>query len=124
VRFHPSLETVKVSRIMQYLPFAFSPRISRDGFGVEVSGYLLIPEQYFKDVVHFMSGLESKGYLIKKEISKYSKFRVTRNLNAFRTTFPLLNPKKKYPLRVSIPYSYLISSNTSVILFWYNTFGI
>ena len=96
VRFHPSLETTKVSRIMQDFPFALSPRISRDGFGVEVSCYLLIPEQYFKDVVHFMSGLESKGYIIKKKISRYHKFRVTRNLNAFSTKSPLLNPKKKY----------------------------
>lgn len=94
--FHPIIENAKIRKLINQLPFFILPSISKNDFGLNISGYLLLPEIYLKDLIRFFEKMEESGYLIDKKLYLISGPSTTFNLNFFKAyTTPLLNPSRQ-----------------------------
>jgi len=95
--FHPIIGNAKIRKLIDQLPFFLLPYISKNDFGLNISGYFLLPEIYLKDLIRFLEKLEKEGYLIYKKLYLISTPISTTNLNSLRShRAPLLNPNRQY----------------------------
>ncbi|KKK45555.1 hypothetical protein LCGC14_0853540 [marine sediment metagenome] len=86
-QFNPLLNKSKVLRIITKLPFIVWPRFYYNGFGVEITCFFLIPDNYVSDLLSFLENLH--GYLIEGfNIYKFNtKDNIYRNYNFYRDVF-------------------------------------
>ena len=94
--FHPTIGNAKIRKIINQLPFFLLPYISKNDFGLNISGYFLLPEIYLKDLIRFLERLEKEGYLIDKKLYLISAPSITTNFNSLRShNVPLFNPNRQ-----------------------------
>ncbi|MBD3197876.1 MAG: hypothetical protein GF317_22685 [Candidatus Lokiarchaeota archaeon] len=115
--FNPSIQLPILFEFIKQLPFFISPKISRDGFSVEVFGYFVIPEIYLRDLKDFLVACEDLGYLIDKKViilDKYYHISNLNNLKEFNIGKKLINPLlresiEKNIIQFEINYSATVS---------------
>jgi hypothetical protein len=96
MKFHPRIENAKIRKMITQLPFLISPSSSKNDFGLDISGYFLLPEIYLKDFIELLEKMEEAGYLIDKRLYIISAPSLRINLNLFKTSLtPLINPNKQ-----------------------------
>ncbi len=108
LRFNPTLEKTKVDLVVEKLPFFIQTKSSESNFAVEVSGWLVVPRVYLKDVYYFLEKLNQHGYTIDKTCILYNKVGNDLNLNYFRDFHNknrIVNPNhKKYEKKYEINF--------------------
>lgn len=87
LRFNPSINTSKIREILKIFPFSISPKISKCDFGYEVLGYIIVPRNYYNDIINFIKKLEESGYIISKKCLNLNRGTIFLNLNYFREGF-------------------------------------
>lgn len=84
LEFNPSLKKKDINLILKEFPFIISQRSSRTNFSVEIYGYCILPNNYYKDFVEFIGKLEDYGYIIRKNCFLYKTVTYFKNLNYLR----------------------------------------
>ncbi|MHA2007428.1 MAG: hypothetical protein ACW980_08920 [Promethearchaeota archaeon] len=140
LRFNPLLSKTKVFKVIENIPFLLSPKISRNGFCLEISGHIPLPRIYQKDLYGFIEKLKTHGYIIKTSCILNNNIENNLNLNYFKENFQkyiLLNPKftdyePKYELKYKIGFGTdFIKQNLDILDFlifdrikWYSVTGL
>ncbi|MFW9879272.1 MAG: hypothetical protein ACFFG0_39850, partial [Candidatus Thorarchaeota archaeon] len=108
MRFHPKLKIKKIYAIIKQFPFFIWPNYSRNGFGLEVWGYILLPEAYLNDLINILDKLYLEGYLHRKKLFIITKPMYSINLNCFRLQNKvLINPMKRdYKTQYEIEFDF------------------
>lgn len=110
--FNPFLDKAKIDLIIEKLPFFIYSKSSESYFSVEVSGWFVFPLGYQKDLLNFLSKLESFGYIIKKVCCLIENSENFLNLNYFREFYKkgrIINPNhtqynEKYEIDFKIDF--------------------
>ncbi len=95
MKFHPLIEVAKIFDIIKKIPFFTIPAFSKFNFGIEVTGYFILPEIYKNDLNSFLEKLETEGYLIEKKLFIIESSAYTTNLNRVTSKNIILNPNRK-----------------------------
>ncbi len=99
LRFHPLITKDKVDLIIQKLPFFLNSKSSESYFAIEVSGYIIAPLAYLKDICNFIDKLEQYGFITNKICFFDSKYENNLNLNYFREFYKkgrIINPNNRH----------------------------
>jgi len=84
LKFNPILNIQQIYKIIAQFPFFVSPKISRNSFAIDISGYVVIPRVYLDDFITFIKKLEDFGYISKSYCLLFNSNEHFMNLNYFR----------------------------------------
>ena len=112
LRFNPLLNKKKIFKIIENFPFFLSPKISRNGFSIELFGHVPLPIVYEQDLIKTLEKLKSYGYITRTYCIENHLTRSNLNLNYFKENlqkYKLLNPnlknyERKYEIELSLNY--------------------
>ena len=119
LKFNPILNIQQIYKIIAQFPFFISPKISRNSFAIDISGYIVIPRVYLDDFIGFIRKLEDFGYTIKQYCLLFNSNENFLNLNYFRAHSKyhrIVNPdhseyKRKYEIECKTYYKHQKNSN-------------
>jgi len=112
LKFNPIIETAKIYEVIDQFPFFTALKIFRNGFGLELSGYFVIPRVYLEDLRKFIQKMKDHSYLIDSCLLLSNEQTQNVNLNylrEFSQNHLLINPnhrnyKKNFELEFKIDY--------------------
>lgn len=99
LRFNPLLKKKDILKLIKEFPFLSTPKITRNTFAFDLSGYIVIPKIYLDDFMKFIAKLESFGYIINQFCLLWNKNTHFLNLNYFKQyskTKRMINPLNRY----------------------------
>jgi len=119
LEFNPILKTEQIYKIIAQFPFFVSPKISRNSFGIDISGYVVIPRVYLDDFLEFIKKLEDFGYICKSYCLLFNSNKHFMNLNYLREHSKyhrIITPshseyKTKYEIECNSDFKYRKTNN-------------
>lgn len=119
LKFNPILNIQQIYKIIAKFPFFVSPKISRNSFAIDISGYVVIPTVYLDDFIGFIKKLKDFGYISKHYCLLFNSNKHFMNLNYLRDHSKyhrIINPDHreymtKYEIEFNTNFEYRKTSN-------------
>lgn len=87
LKFNPKLRKKEIFKVLKKFPFFISPKLSFNGFGTYICGYIISPYQYFQDLLNFLEKIKNFNFILKYWSLIRSRQKHFVNLNHFRDFF-------------------------------------